>query len=172
MRETLNSREEKMQAVKPQLIVEIGGMLHDEWRAPRKKPDGTFEPRIKKTKDEAWKQAHNTEEVDIANTGYEGLPEDWKGENKISAEIAVEEIYKVREESLDESFVEVAAAVLHEKWMERKVAEGYNAEDEKQWGWAKPMMVPYEKLPDEEKEKDRRIVKKAIEVFEKMIKTE
>lgn len=138
----------------------VGSELHDEWRAPRKKEDGTFEPRIKKTKDQAWSQTHGgAVEVDIANTAYAELPEDWKGENKISAEVAVGEITKALQEKreLDEKFIEDASSVLHVKWLERNGS------------WAPPEQnKPYAELSEEEKEKDRVIIRKAIEKQKEM----
>ena len=80
-------------------IKSLGSQLHEEWRKPRYREDSKdYEPRIKKTKDEAWSQAHGgAVEVDIANTPYEGLPSEWQGENKISAEVAVTEGQKAVE---------------------------------------------------------------------------
>ena len=156
--------------IKGELISELGSLLHEEWRSPRKKEDGSFDPRIKKTKDENWVKSHNTEEVDIANTEYKDLPEDWKGENKASAEVTVDEIYKAidSEKELDSSFIEEASDVLHQEWMKRKTKEGYNENDEN-WNWAKPLMVDYNKLPNEEKGKDRVIIRKGIEIYNKKI---
>ncbi|TSC93126.1 MAG: hypothetical protein CEN89_241 [Candidatus Berkelbacteria bacterium Licking1014_7] len=85
-----DEKREKMQLK----ITELGSLLHDEWRAPRKQEDGTFEPRIKSTKDQAWVEKSGTDQVDIANTSYEDLPEDWKGENKASAEVSMSSVYE------------------------------------------------------------------------------
>ncbi len=154
--ETMMSQETPEQK-KSRLVTQLGSLLHDEWRAPRKKEDGTYEPRPKKTKDQEWAKNHGTEEVDIANTDYANLPEDWKGENKISAEIAMEEIYKALEngQELDDAFIEQASAVIHEKWLERN----------KDWAPAE-QNKPYGELSEEEKDKDRAIIKKAIEIFQ------
>ena len=135
---------------------QLGSLLHDEWRAPRKQQDGTFEPRAKKTKDQAWSEKHGTDEVDIANTDYANLPEDWKGENKISAEVAMNEIYKAIEigQELNDDFVEQASEVIHVKWLERN------------GNWAPTEQnKPYDELSEEEKEKGRVIIKKAIEIL-------
>ena len=138
-------------------VKSLGSQLHEEWRKPRYQEDSKdYEPRIKKTKDEVWSQAHGGAlEVDIANTSYEELPSEWQGENKISAEVAVSEVEKAVEArlSLDESFVEVASSTLHDKWLERNGS------------WAPPEQnVPYSELSEEEKEKDRVIIRKAIEI--------
>lgn len=142
------------------LINVVGNELHDEWRAAREIKDtegkgtGKFETRIKKTKDEQWIKSKGKDEVDIANTTYKELPEDWKGENKISAEITVGEISKALQEkrNLDDKFVEEASSILHDKWLER------NGE------WApESQKKSYAELSEEEKEKDRVIIKKGIE---------
>ena len=78
-----------------------------------------------------------------------------KIENKTSAEFAVAEVEKAIEAdtSLDESFIEAASSVLHDKWLERNGS------------WAPPEQnKPYPELSEEEKEKDRVIIRKAVEV--------
>ena len=96
-------------------------MLHDEWRAPRKQEDGSFNPRIKKTKDKEWIKEHGTDEVDIANTPYAELPKDWQSENKAAAEVAISEVLTAVENGreLDDAFIEEASSLIHDKWLER-----------------------------------------------------
>lgn len=67
--------------VKDALSYALGADLHEAWRAPRKLADGGFEPRIKKSKDEAWNLLHGTDLVDIANHSFEELPSNWQYEN-------------------------------------------------------------------------------------------
>jgi len=56
---------------------------------------------------------------------------------------------------LDETFIEGASAEVHSKWLER------NGE------WApEEQKKPYEELSEEEKDKDRAQIKKAIELYE------
>jgi len=141
------------QKQKEQMIAKLGSLLHDEWRAPRKKEDGTYEPRIKETKDKKWITSHGTNKVDIANTSFAELPSDWQEENRVAAEVAVNLVVEADEAGtiLDEAFIEKASAVVHEKWLER------NGE------WApEELKKPYKELPEEEKEKDRAQIKKAI----------
>lgn len=142
---------------KQQMIIELGGLLHDEWRAPRQKEDGSFEPRVKGTKDENWSIAHGgAKEVDIANTSFAELPEDWQRENRAAAEVAMNEVFRAAGggRALDDSFIEEASSVVHEKWLER------NGE------WApEEQKKPFAELSEEEKEKDRAQVRKAIEIF-------
>lgn len=149
--------EQKTPEKKQQMITELGSLLHDEWRAPRKKEDGSFEPRVKKTKDEVWVKDHGADEVDIANTSFAELPTDWQEENRVAAEVAMNEVFKTAEggRALDGAFVEEASAVVHEKWIERN-GEWAPAEQKK----------PFKELSEEEKEKDRAQIRKAIEIFE------
>jgi len=65
----------------------IASAFHEDWRKTRLQSDGTFEPRVKKTTDQAWIDAHGTDDVDIANSSYDELPDDWKAENKAAAEV-------------------------------------------------------------------------------------
>lgn len=145
------------QKITQERIKDLGGQLHDEWRKPRWR-EGTkdYEPRIKQTKDEEWSNAHGGSiEVDIANTSYENLPSEWQEENKMSAEVAINEVEKAIENDvlLDDSFIEEASSMLHDKWLERN------------GGWApSEQNKPYSELTEEEKEKDRVIIRKAIEV--------
>jgi hypothetical protein len=153
----MGAPEQKTPEQKQQMVTKLGSLLHEEWRAPRKKEDGSFEPRVKKTKDEAWKAAHGAEEVDIANTSFAELPADWQGENRAAAEVAMNEVFRAAEggQNLDKSFVEKASATVHDKWLERNGA--WAPEEQKK---------PFEELAEEEKEKDRTQVRKAIEIFE------
>jgi hypothetical protein len=137
----------------------IAGQLHDSWRVSRKLEDGTIEPREKVTKDQEWINSHGTDRVDIANTTYEDLPLDWQAENKASAEVALGSVYKIafygegqfgdRNFLNFDSFVEWASSEVHEGWLDRNGS------------WAPPeQKLPYESLPEEEKEKDRIIIQK------------
>ncbi len=146
-----------------ELVSKLASLAHDDWRAPRK-VEGTdrYEPRIKKVKDQAWIDRHNGQtDVDIANTSYSELPSEWQAENKASAEIAMDEVLKAVEGnvSLDDSFVEQVADVLHQGWVKRN--ESWAAEELKK---------PYAELPETEKEKDRYFVRRAIQVYQQRLK--
>jgi len=138
-----------------QKIEKLGGELHDIWRESRKKEDGTFEPRVKATKDNEWINSHGTNQVDIANTSFENLPNDWQVENRASAEVAVSLIYKakINKKAIDSAFVEEASSVVHDKWLERNSS----------WAPAE-QKVSYSELPEAEKEKDRAIIRKGVDV--------
>ena len=128
------------------LIENLASSLHDKWREARIMKDGSYEPRLKKTNDEEWIEQHGTNQVDIANTPYKDLPEDWQAENEVSAEIAV----TLAQEGTE---VEKAASIIHEKWLER------NAD------WAPAgQKCPYEELSKEDKEKDRMIIREAYKL--------
>lgn len=140
------------------LISVVASSMHEQWRAPRKNAaTGTFEPRVKKTKDEAWSKAHGgATEVDIANTSYKDLPDDWQAENEASAIVAVDLVLAASKSGgrLDAAFVEKASAAIHVKWLERNGS------------WAPPeQKLPYGSLSEPEKEKDRVVVRAAIRAF-------
>ena len=112
--------------------------LHDQWRASRQLPDGTYEPR--------WKDDGQGGQVDIANTPYAELPPVWQAENKSAAESAICAILKN-----PDATVESLAATVHEDWLDRN------------GDWAPPeQKLPYAELTEEEKEKDRVVVRAAL----------
>lgn len=134
----------------------IASKLHDLWREPRRLSDGLykFEPRWKNTSDPEWIVKHGINRVDIANTAYYDLPRDWQKENLASAQVALEQINcsLELEQPLDGEFIEAASAVIHEEWLKRN-GEYASAEQK----------LPYFQLSEEEKEKDRVIIRAAIE---------
>jgi hypothetical protein len=144
--------------IEQQHVKKLASELHDEWRESRRNEDGTFEPRMKKTNDATWINKQGTDEVDIANTSYENLPDDWKAENKASADVAVGLIraQAKRKNPLEnnEEFLENASEVIHIEWLERNKA------------WAPPeQSISYQELSEDEKEKDRVIIRKAIKIY-------
>lgn len=142
----------------------MGSYLHEEWRKTRLKEDGTYEPRIKKSKDSEWIQKHGTDEVDIANTKFEDLPSDWQYENLEAAKVAVDLVYeKVSSgEEISPEMIENLSSVVHEKWLERN-DRVYNLNY-----WNSILTQPYNALPEDEKAKDRAQILLAID----MIKSE
>jgi hypothetical protein len=131
--------------------IEVAAAFHDAWRAGRRKPDGSYEPRIKETKDPVWIKAHNTNQVDIANTPYQALPADWQAENKASAEIAVQLILAQKGQLLTPDFIEQGSNLIHVKWLERNA-----------WAKGGELDKPYAQLPEPEKQKDREALYQAI----------
>lgn len=137
--------------IKSALSYALGSDLHEAWRAPRKKEDGTFEPRMKKSKDEEWNKAHGTDDVDIANCSFEELPSNWQFENLEAAKVPIELVYdKTKKgEQLTPEEIDQMASVIHEEWLKRNDWV-YDA------NYGNPTLaVPYNELPEEEKEKDR-----------------
>lgn len=137
--------------VKNALSYALGSDLHEAWREPRKKEDGTYEPRIKKSKDEAWNASHGTDEVDIANCSFEQLPSNWQYENLEAARVAIELVYDktVSGTPFTVEEIEEMASVIHDEWLKRNDWV-FNAE----YGDPK-LAVPYAQLSTEEQDKDK-----------------
>ena len=157
-----------VEIIKLALSYALGSDLHEAWRAGRKKEDGTFEPRIKKSKDEAWNMAHGTDEVDIANTPFEQLPSNWQYENLEAAKVAINLVYDkiMAGESITPFELEQMASVVHEEWLKRNSwAYDPSYSDSK-------LAVPYELLSQEEKDKDKVQVALAQQKVEAYLKGE
>lgn len=165
--------------------IEIGSRLHDEWRSNRKLENGLYEPRWKITKDEMYepidgKARFNGDdlEIDIANLSFEELPKDWQKEN-LEAGISVAEIVGEKEEISSEDMEEYAIKV-HNAWCDRKTDEirrymnelnskGMSEKEildkvDEKYGWDKSLMIDYNELSEEEKQKDRNHVKEALKL--------
>ncbi len=141
---------------KQNLIELLASELHEEWRNNRRLSDGSYNPRIKKTTDSIWINRNDTAEVDIANTPFPELPADWQKENLEASRVAMGEVISAYENGikLDSIFIEEASEQVHVEWLARN--KEWAEEDQK---------LPYEQLSEDEKEKDRMQVRKAIEVF-------
>lgn len=98
-------------------------------------------------------------QVDILNTSYDQLPAKWQAENKAQAESAISLVAKDMEGAMGN--IEGLAAQVHEQWLSRN-------------SWAKdgPLGVPYNELPEEEKQKDRDVVQAAYEILSEMMPDE
>ena len=137
--------------VKDALSYSLGSDLHEAWRALRKREDGTFEPRIKKSKDEAWNASHGTDEVDIANCSFEELPSNWQYENLEAARVAIELVYDktISQEPITQEELEEMGSVIHEEWLKRNTwVYDPNYGDPK-------LAVSYLQLSKEEQDKDK-----------------
>jgi 2'-5' RNA ligase len=131
----------------------IANALHEDWRKTRKQADGTFEPRVKKTKDQKWIDAHDSDEVDIANTSYDDLPGDWQAENKAAGEV-VQRILKQRGGTVDLSDEKTRLEVgeeIHKAWLSRN-----------DWAAGGDLDVPFAELPKDEQDKDTDQIKVAM----------
>lgn len=145
--------------IKNALSYDLGSDLHEAWRAPRKQEDGSFEPRIKTSKDEAWNASHGTNEVDIANCSFEQLPSNWQYENLEAARVVIELVFDkiIAGESFTEEEITEMASTIHEEWLKRN-----------EWvfdpNYGDPKLaVPYNQLSKEEQDKDKAQLGPAIE---------
>lgn len=125
-------------------ILRVASALHEDWRKTRKKEDGSFEPRMKTTKDNVCIIRKGTDQVDIANTNFEDLPADWQKENHEAAIVVVDILNKY--ENLDLTKEETYNAVgdeIHKAWLTRN-----------SWAAGGELDVPFVDLPQNEKDKD------------------
>lgn len=135
----------------------LASEFHEDWRKTRQQEDGTYEPRVKSTVDDVWAEAHGTSQVDIANTPYTELPEDWQAENKAAAAVIVDVLsaHDGKVDLSDEATrIEVGAAI-HNAWLARN-----------EWAKGGELDVPFEQLSPEEQAKDIAQVEVAQRVFE------
>ena len=141
------------------LSYSMGSDLHEVWRAGRKLEDGTYEPRIKKTKDQAYIDAHGgNNEVDIANLSFAELPSDWQFENLEAAKVAINQVYDVMmgDTPVTKEQIEAMSSVVHDEWLKRNswvFDPEYGNPDQAK---------PYQELSPEEKAKDRNQIKEAM----------
>lgn len=174
--------------------IEIGSRLHDEWRSHRKLENGKYDPRWKVTNDEIYepldgKARFNEDgnlEVDIANLSFEQLPKDWQKEN-LEAGLSVASIVEDKTDVSQEEMEEYATKV-HEAWCDRKseeIRKYMNELDEKglsdgeimakvdeKYDWDKKLMVAYDNLSEDEKQKDRNHVIEAIKLNKEILRGE
>ena len=137
-------------------VAALASEFHEVWREARRRDDGSYEPRIKPTKDEAWIAQHGTDQVDIANTRYVDLPTDWQAENEAAAGFLVDEL-STYSEFPDLEDPEVRSEIgedIHEAWLDRN-----------EWADGTELDVPFEQLSMEEQEKDIDQAEIAEEVF-------
>lgn len=144
----------------PEVVEEAVGALasafHEEWRKTRLNEDGGFEPRMKETKDAGWVAEHGTNQVDIANTAYDQLPEDWQAENKSAAEVVVGlMVDRNGQVNLSDSATRSeVGGIVHEAWLARN-----------SWASGGELDVPFDQLSADEQAKDINQVEVAQELF-------
>ncbi|KAJ2708273.1 hypothetical protein FB645_000119 [Coemansia sp. IMI 203386] len=120
-------------------IMLIAAAIHENWR----KTSG-YSVRLKPvTKDTAWISERGAW-CDIQNTSFDNLPSDWK---RADYEIALLAYNTVCEEQ----DIEAASAMLHKRWLECKPSmEPY-------------LNVPFDELPEKDKDDRRYFVRIALE---------
>jgi len=147
---------------KSEIIQEVASTFHEKWRKNRLQSDWRYIPMIEKSNDEKRNEEHWTDTVDIANTDFEDLPNNWKHENIEAAKVAVDLVYEkiLNLEKITIETIEEMSNIVHEKRLERN------------WiAWSfENQRVSYEDLSEEEKEKDRLQIKTAIEVINSYLK--
>lgn len=121
-------------------ITQFASSAHDEWRR-NFDPTGTKE-RIKKNSDGT--------EGNI-NVPFDQLHPDWQKENLAAGKAAAEAVTKFPDD------IEQAAEYIHVEWMKRNPKADYNAAQH----------VPYDQLPEDEKEKDRVHVRTMMKLMSK-----
>jgi hypothetical protein len=109
-------------------VQQFASNAHEEWRQ-NFDPTGT-KPRIKKNSDGT--------EGDI-NVPFEKLHTDWQKENLAAGKAAATAVQMYPDD------MEKAAEFVHDEWMKRNPRGDWNAAQH----------VPYDQLPEDEKEKDR-----------------
>jgi hypothetical protein len=137
-------------------VTDLASAYHEDWRKTRQNKDGTFEPRLKTTKDESWINTHGTDQIDIANTPYTDLPPDWQAENKSAAETVVSLLESVNG-GIDLNDAATRTSVgdkIHNAWLDRNA-----------WAKGSELDVAFDQLPPDEQNKDLRQVEIAVELF-------
>jgi hypothetical protein len=109
-------------------VHQFASSAHEEWR--RNFDSTGTKPRIKKNSDGT--------EGDI-NVPFDKLHPDWQKENLAAGQAAERAVKKFPDD------IEKASEYIHIEWMKRNPKAEYNAVQH----------VPYDELPEDEKEKDR-----------------
>ena len=119
------------QPLREDAVRDFASQAHEEWRQGWiRQNGGKSVPRVKKNSDGT--------EGDI-NVPFDQLHPDWQRENLAAGKAAQD---AVKQHPGD---IEAAAEYIHDRWMERNPRADYNAAQH----------VPYDQLPEPEKEKDR-----------------
>jgi len=138
IREFINIVENNM--LTENAVHQFASRAHEEWRR-NYDPTGT-KPRIKKNSDGT--------EGDI-NVPFDQLHPDWQKENLAAGNTAAEAVNKFPND------IEKAAEYVHIEWMKRNPKADYNSAQH----------VPYDDLPEDEKEKDRVHVRTMMKLLSK-----
>lgn len=146
---------------KSDIIQKVASIFHEKRRENRLLDNWKYKPMIEKSEDEGWTKLHWTDVVDIANTKFEDLPLNRKYENLEAAKVAVDLVYEkiVNKEKIDSEMIEEMSKIVHGKWFERNGV---------QWSFENQRVV-YQKLSEEEKEKDRIQIQLAIQIIKSEI---
>ena len=133
----------------------IASEFHEKWRQEYRKANGDT-PRIKTTKDADWISEHGTDQVDIAATSYADLPADWRKENRDAATAVTHIVARRAAQGLKldgKRGLDAMAAEVHSAWLSRPNNAYARTTD---------LGVPFAKLSEVEKDKDRDQVLAAV----------
>ena len=145
---------------KDAIINDTASKAHDQWAADYKAANGKDATRVKKTKDADWIKKNGSDEVDIANTKFDDLPNDWKKENLEGAKSAYAALHKVYAGNTDSKGwaqaedLDKASSAVHDDWLGRNGS--WAPDHQKQ---------PFDKLSVEEQDKDRSFVDSALRSY-------
>jgi hypothetical protein len=97
--------------------------------------------------------------VDILNMNYDELPDDWAYENRATARIACTLVLRgvIKKRLFNRNFIEKISKIIHNAWIKRNKHRTI-----------KELILPYENLPDIEKDKDRRAILIACRLFNEL----
>lgn len=97
--------------------------------------------------------------IDILNMDYDELPDDWKFENRATAQVACREVVRsVRQKRLfNQNLIETTSEKIHNAWIKRNA---YRASSD--------LILPYKNLTESEKDKDRNAILIACRLFNEL----
>lgn len=147
---------------KSEIIQKVASTFHEEWRKNRLQDNWTYKPMIEKSEDEKRTKEHWTDTVDIANTAFEDLPNNWQYENIQAAKVAVDLVYEKDLEKITAETIEELSKIVHEKRLERNWIT---------WSFEN-QRVAYKDLSEEEKAKDRAQIEIAIKILKQSLQNE
>ena len=147
---------------KSEIIQKVASTFHEEWRKNRLQDDWTYKPMIEKSEDETRNKKHWTDTVDIANTDFIDLPDNWKYENIEAAKVAVDLVYERDLKEITTETIEKLSGIVHEKRLERNWIT---------WSFEN-QRVSYKELSEKEKSKDRIQIEIAIKILKQSLQNE
>jgi hypothetical protein len=139
-------------------VAKVASAFHADWQKTQAPEGAGRKPKFKATKDEAWIKRHGTDQVDIANTSYADLPDDWQKENRDAAEVA-QRILKEHGGTVDLTDEKTRLAVgeqIHQAWLSR---------ENNSYAKGGELDKPFADLPRAEQDKDTDQLKVAMEAL-------
>ena len=91
-------------------------------------------------------------QIDLATTAFAALPAAWQAENRAAARAALRAVEATADVWDPARRIEAVAALVHDDWVQRNATRGVSDE----------LLVAYEQLSEEERDKDRTIARLAL----------